>query len=236
MFAGVPAGSEYVRLLDGVSPGDARLVGVSGSNIAKLRMKGLPVSDGFVVTTRAFEAFARSCRLEKSVKWLSEHAKADDAMERDRYARMVETIMQSSRIPDEVKEAILVQYWELCGRSGSPAVLARCSFPVEVSSDPSFMWRHSTFFDLSSEQELLAAVKRCWASIFNPLAIRLWSQRLLGANLIPCAVVVQEQGPVGPERARARNRFGGREGDPGEVASIRALIGDLLPASDHDEY
>jgi pyruvate,water dikinase len=233
----VPARFEYVRLLDDLSEDDARLVGVSGSNLGEIRRKGLPVSDGFVVTTSAFEVFTRSCGLAKSVGWFAEHAKADDAMERDRYARMVETIMQSSRIPDDIKEEILVQYWELCGRSGSPAVLARCSFPVEVSSDPSFMWRHSTFFDLTSEQELLAAVKRCWASIFNPLAIRLWSQRPVGANLIPCAVVVQEQGSEGTRLVtRSTTSHAGRESDRDELASLRMLIGDLLPAADHDEY
>jgi len=232
----VPARTAYIRLLDDLTDEDARLVGVSGSNLGELRRKGLPVSDGFVVTTSAFEAFTRSCRLEKSAGWFAEHARADDAMERDRYARMVETVMQTSKIPDDVKEAILVQYWELCARSGSPAVLARCSFPIEVSSDPSFMWRHSTFFDLASEGEILAAVKRCWASVYNPLAVRLWSRRPVGNNLIPCAVVVQEQGPVGPESATmARTWVGWREGDRDDLATLRTLIGDLLPAADHDE-
>ena len=227
---------EYVRLLDDLSEKDARMVGVSGSNLGELRRKGLPVSDGFVVTTNAFQAFTRSCGLEKNVGWFAEHAKADDAMERDRYSRMVETIMQTSKIPDDVKEAILVQYWELCARSGSPAVLARCSFPIKVSADPSFMWRHSTFFDLASEEELLAAVKRCWASVYNPLAVRLWSQRPVGNNLIPCAVVVQEQGPVSPDSATmARTWVRWREGDRDDLATLRTLIGDLLPAADHDE-
>jgi len=231
----VPAEIEYVRLLDDLSEDDARLVGVGGSNLGELRRKGLPISDGFVVTTRAFEVFTRSCGLEKSVGWFAEHAKADDAMERDRYARMVETIMQTSKIPDDVKEAILVQYWELCGRSGSAAVLARCSFPIEVSSDPSFMWRYSTFFDLTSEAELLAAVKRCWASVYNPLAVRFWSQRPLGANLIPCAVVVQEQGSVGPELVtRARTWFGNRERGVDDLTSLRTLIGDLLSPADSE--
>jgi pyruvate,water dikinase len=225
--------SEYVRLLDDLSAKDASIVGVNGSNLGEARRKGLPVSDGFVVTTNAFQVFARSCGLEKSVGWFAQHAEADDAMERDRYARMVETIMQSSKIPDDVKKTILVQYWELCGRSGSSAVLARCSFPVEVSSDPSFMWRHSTFFDLTSEEELLAAVKRCWASVYNPLAVRLWSRRPFGSGLIPCAVVVQEQGSVGPGRATSWVR--GREGERDDLVTLRALIGDLLPAADHDE-
>ena len=227
---------EYVRLLDDLSERDARIVGASGSNLGELRRKGMPVSDGFVVTTDAFQAFTRSCGLEKSFGWFAEHAKADDAMERDRYARMVETIMQSSKIPDDVKEAILVQYWELCGRSGSAAVQARCSFPNEVSSDPGFMWRYSTFFDLTSEEELLAAVKRCWASVYNPLAVRVWSKRPVGSNVIPCAVVVQEQGSVGPEwETRARTWVRWRVEGRDDLATLRTLIGDLLPAADHDE-
>ena len=86
----MPAGFEFIRLLDALSDADARLVGVNGLNLGKLRRKGLPVSDGFVVTTSAFEAFARSSGLEKSVAWFAERASIDDAMERDRYARMVE--------------------------------------------------------------------------------------------------------------------------------------------------
>ena len=233
----MPAGFEYIRQLDALSEEDAPLVGVNGLNLGKLRRKGLPVSDGFVITTRAFDLFARISGLEKSVAWFAERASVDDALERDRYARMVETIMRASRIPDGVKEAILVQYWELCKRSGAAAVLARCSFPAEVSAEPSFMGQRCAFFDLMSEEELLAAVKRCWASVYHPLAVRLWSQRFAGRSLIPCAVVVQEQGSAGVDWMARAGTWGGRRETSGDaLASLRTLIGDPLPALDNNQH
>ena len=228
------SGFEFIRLLDELSAQDAGLVGVGASNLAEMRKTALPVSDGFIVTTRAFEAFSRSNGLEGSVSWFAERAKAAEPLEQERYARMIDVIIRSSKIPDQVREAILANYLDLRKRSGAVTVLARSSFPVEVSSDPNFMGRRSAFFDLTSEEELLAAVKRCWASVYDPGAIRLWSHRFVPTNLVPSAVVVQEQASAGPDL------FGGigaiqeeRRKPWGLPESETRLFGDLLPSADH---
>jgi phosphoenolpyruvate synthase/pyruvate phosphate dikinase len=208
----VRATSDYIRLLDELSDEDAHTVGVNASNLAELRKKALPVSDGFIITTSAFETFSRSSGLEGSVSWFAERAKSAGATEGDEYARMIQVVIRSSKIPVEVKEAVVAGYWDLRRRSGTVTVLARSSFTAEVSPDPNFLGDASSFFDLMGEEELLAAVKRCWASVYNPVAVRLWSSRLAGSNLIPCAVVVQEQAPNGTngggENRRTRIRSG----------------------------
>jgi phosphoenolpyruvate synthase/pyruvate phosphate dikinase len=195
----VQAGSEFTRLLDELSGDDAPLVGAYASNMAELRKRALPVSDGFIITTRAFEAFFSSGGLEASVGWFAELAKAEDGAERERHARMIEVVIRSSKIPDAVRGDIMASYWDLRRRSGAVTVLARSSFPLGVSCDPNFLGPRSTFFDLIGEEELFAAVRKCWASVYNPSAIRLWSRRHIGTNLIPCAVVVQEQASAGPD-------------------------------------
>jgi phosphoenolpyruvate synthase/pyruvate phosphate dikinase len=217
-----------LRLLDELSSEDVKLVGATASNLAEMRRKALPVSDGFIVTTRAFEMFSRSNGLAGTAGWFAEQAKAARAVEQGRYARMIELVIRSSKIPDPVRDAILLGYSDLRRRSGAVTVLARSSYPVEVSPDPNFMGERSAFFDLMSDEELLAAVKKCWASVYNPSAFRLWSRRVAGANLVPCAVVVQEQASAGPE-------LFGRDGEghwdllEGETK----LLDHLLPPADH---
>ncbi len=219
-------------MLDDLSAEDDSVIGVCASNLAEMRRKALPVSDGFVITTSAFEAFSRSGGLEGSVCWFAERAKAADAAEQERHARMIEVIIRSSKIPQEVRQAILLDYSDLLKRSGAVTVLARTSFPSEVSSDPDFMGKESAFFDLMSDEELLAAVKRCWASVYSPGAIRLWSQRPVGTNLVPSAVVVQEQASPGPDLFAKLGRWeGGRNGE--FLGGEAKLLGDLLSRPDH---
>jgi phosphoenolpyruvate synthase/pyruvate phosphate dikinase len=227
----VRTSSEFIRSLDDLSEEDARLVGVHASNLAELRKRAFPVSDSFIVTTSAFETFSHSNGLEASVWWFAERAKAAGASEQESYSRMIEVVIRSSKIPDEVREAVLAGYRDLRRRSGTVTVLARSSFPVEVSSDPSFLGQRSAFFDLMSEEELLAAVKRCWASAYDPSAIRLWSRRLTRTNLIPCAVVVQEQAPAGPDLFG----WGGAKWGSAEVRrrSELELVGGLPFSADH---
>jgi rifampicin phosphotransferase len=189
----VVADFEFVRLLDDLSSEDERLAGVNGLSLGMMRRNAMPVSDGFVITAKAFEVFARHGELGASVGWFAERAKAADPRERATFAAMIDVIIRSTRIPDEVREAVLANYWDLRKRSGCASVLARASFLPEVSSNPAFMEKRAAYFELMSEEELLAAVKRCWASVYNPLAIRVWSQRLVGVNLVPTAVVVQAQ-------------------------------------------
>jgi phosphoenolpyruvate synthase/pyruvate phosphate dikinase len=224
--------SDFVRSLDELSSEDARLVGVSASSLAEMRRKALPVSDAFVVTTRAFELFSLSNGLAGTVGWFAEKAKAAEAGEQGRYARMIEVVIRSSKIPDSVRDAILLGYSDLRKRSGAVTVLARSSYPAEVSPDPNFMGDRSAFFDLMSDEELLAAVKRCWASVYNPSAFRLWSHRIAGTSLVPCAVVVQEQASAGPDL------FGGAGGWDGEwpgglLEGETKLFRGLLPRTDH---
>jgi phosphoenolpyruvate synthase/pyruvate phosphate dikinase len=219
-------------LLDEISGEDAPLVGVTASSLAEMRRNALPVSDGFVVTTRAFKVFSSSSGLEGSVAWFAERARAAENAEREKYARMIEVVIRSSKIPDQVRGEILAGYTDLRKRSGVVTVLARSSFPVEVSSDPNFMGVRCALFDLMSEEELLAAVKKCWAFLYDPVAIRLWSPRSAGTNLIPCGVVVQAQASAGPDLfgmsgARQETRF---LGDPG---GRMGLSGGLLPPRDH---
>jgi phosphoenolpyruvate synthase/pyruvate phosphate dikinase len=215
-------------LLDELSSEDAPLVGASASNLAEMRRKALPVSDGFIVTTRAFELFSRSNGLEATAGWFAAQAKAAGPAEQGRYARMIEVVIRSSKIPDPVRDAILLGYSDLRRRSGAVTVLARSSYPVEVSPDPNFLGERSAFFDLMSDEELLAAVKKCWVSVYDPSAFRLWSRRVAGTNLVPCAVVVQAQASAGQEL------FGRDGGGIWDLLEGETKLFDrLLPRADH---
>ena len=59
----MPASFEFMRALDDPSVDDARLAGVKEANLGEMKRGSLSISDGFVITTSAFDVFARSAEL-----------------------------------------------------------------------------------------------------------------------------------------------------------------------------
>src|SRR5712691_469980 len=122
----------YIKFLDDLSVSDVGAAGGKGANLGEMRKAGFPVPDGFVVTTRAFELFARANDLEKKIGWLLAKIDVNNEKKLETYASMIRLIIESSRIPKAVLEEVLAAYEELCKRAGKKvSVVGRSSSPGE---------------------------------------------------------------------------------------------------------
>ncbi|MEM7791282.1 MAG: PEP/pyruvate-binding domain-containing protein [Verrucomicrobiota bacterium] len=136
---------------------DARLVGGKAINLAKLLEAGLPVPDGFVVTTSAY-----------------------------REAR------GSDQIPAEIQSIIRKSYAEI----GSPTVAVRSSATAEDGANASMAGQYETFLNLSSADDLLDAISKCWASTQSERVLSYLAEKGVEPNSVEMAVVVQELVPA----------------------------------------
>ncbi|MEW5916493.1 MAG: phosphoenolpyruvate synthase, partial [Gemmatimonadota bacterium] len=168
----------WIKWFSDLSIDDVPLVGGKNASLGEMRRElsalGVPVPDGFAVTAEAFREFVRRNELaERITTLLAERAK-DDVAALERSSATLRELVMSAPMPNEIAVELAAAYNELCTRSASPAleVAVRSSATAEDLPTASFAGAHETLLNVSGEAELVEAVRRCFASLYNARAIR----------------------------------------------------------------
>ncbi len=200
----------YVIGFESLTQRDASVAGGKGANLGEMVRAGFPVPDGFVVTVEAFRAFAAARGLQAEAASRLASLDVDDPRALAGAASALQDVVKAAPIPDDVRVAVLEAYQRLgvpagarktesvAGRPAAPAAAAppfvaiRSSATVEDSSVASFAGMFESFLDVRGEEDLLRAVRGCWASVFGPRVLFYLAKQghVLGEQAI--AVVVQQ--------------------------------------------
>jgi pyruvate,water dikinase len=171
-------GTRWVRWFKDLGIDDVPLVGGKnaslGEMIRELTPLGVSVPDGFAITVEGYREFLRHNDLEEPIARLLEGIMPDDVHSLEQVSHRIRSIMLKGRFPEGLEHEILKNYEVLSGRYdvSDLSVAVRSSATAEDLPGASFAGAHSTFLNVSGEIELLDAVRRCYASLFNPRAIR----------------------------------------------------------------
>jgi rifampicin phosphotransferase len=163
-------------------------IGGKGQSLARLASAGLPVPNGFHITTAAYDDFIAEHRLEgpidQQLATLSDPA--DEAT--GQVASAIGELITSRQIPPAIAADVVRAYQQL----GSSPVAVRSSATTEDLPDASFAGQQESFLNISGIDQLLDAVRRCWASLWTARAISYRIQHQIQPDKISLAVVVQE--------------------------------------------
>ncbi len=182
---------DEIRWFDSIGLQDTALVGGKGANLGELTAAGLPVPPGFVITGGAYlNAMGRSGIRERLMAILAEAGTAaqDDL---DRLASEARSLVHSVSIPDDLADAVIDAYARL-GQGIRVAV--RSSGIGEDAEGTSFAGMNETFTNVAGNEELLARIIDCWASLWGARSIFYRGDKALTAEPA-IAVVVQEMIP-----------------------------------------
>jgi phosphohistidine swiveling domain-containing protein len=163
-------------------------VGGKGQSLARLASAGVPVPDGFHITTAAYHDFVSQNDLEG---FINEQLATLDGSGDEAIAQVSSTIagqFAEHEIPAEIAADVVHAYHQL----GSPPIAVRSSATAEDLPDASFAGQQETFLNVSGDDQLLDAVRRCWASLWTARAISYRAQHGIPSEKISLAVVVQE--------------------------------------------
>ncbi|MGP3956922.1 PEP/pyruvate-binding domain-containing protein [Nonomuraea sp. 3N208] len=155
---------------------DLATVGGKGASLARLVRAGLPVPDGFHVTTAAYRAFVSDFHDD-----ILRAAAAGDTEE-------IAALFARHDVPEGLAAEIRQAYAAL---GEDVAVAVRSSATAEDLPEMSFAGQQDTYLNIRGDA-LLDAVKRCWASLWNPRAIAYRDQHGVPHDEVALAVVVQE--------------------------------------------
>ena len=180
--------SEYVLSL--ADPG-AKLetVGGKGASLSRLVAAGLPVPDGFHVTTAAYRRFVIDNNLQPGILAALETTDVAQPDTLDAASRTIGDLFSNAQTPPNVASAIALAYASLAGTN--PAVAVRSSATAEDLPDLSFAGQQDTFLNVEGYGALLEAVKRCWASLWTARAIGYRARHGIEPDGISLAAVVQ---------------------------------------------
>ena len=154
---------QFIQHFSEIDDADLPRVGGKGLNLGKLTRAGFPVPNGFCVTTDAYRL---------SVEGLSEQNE-----------NSTKGIKLSSEIVTEIRTAR--------EKLQTATFAVRSSATAEDLAEASFAGQQDTFLNVTPD-ELLDALKACWASLWSERAIAYRQTQKITDEGLAMAVVIQE--------------------------------------------
>jgi hypothetical protein len=185
-------------------------VGGKGASLARLVRAGLPVPEGFHVTTTTYDHFVAENDLQPAIAAALEQVDLEQPATLEKVSQGIRALFDAAQTPPDVAGAIALAYAALAGRDPVVAVrpqngatnqpgeplAVRSSATAEDLPEASFAGQQETFLNVDGYAEVLAAVKRCWASLWTARAIGYRARQDIGMAGLSLAVVVQALVPA----------------------------------------
>lgn len=149
--------------LTSIGRADVGQAGGKGANLGEMIASGFPVPSGFVVTATAYLTAIERSGIREALQ--SAEAQAADATSEEltALADQARSLILSHDLPVDTRTAIIEAYHQL----GDGFVAVRSSATAEDTADTSFAGMNETFTNVSGPQDLVDAVRRCWASLYG---------------------------------------------------------------------
>lgn len=155
---------------------DLPAVGGKAANLGELMRAGLPVPDGFVLTTDAYARAAQTAGLQGLFT------------DPDTPPAALREAILSTGMPKDIGRAVTAAYHRL---GDNVPVAVRSSATAEDLPGAAFAGQQDTYLNVVGDAAVLEAVRRCWASLFTDRAVDYRRQRLIAPEEVRIAVVVQ---------------------------------------------
>jgi pyruvate, water dikinase len=144
-----------------------------GEMFQKLKSNGINVPDGFATTASAYREFLQKNSIENPLMEVLSELDTIDFSNLHVVGEKARSLILKGTLPLEISDEIIEAYRELCNKyNQSIHVAVRSSATAEDLPDASFAGQHDSYLNISGEEQLLQAVVKCYASLFNDRAIK----------------------------------------------------------------
>jgi pyruvate,water dikinase len=161
-----------------------------GEMIGNLSGLGVIVPGGFATTAAAYRSFLRENGLDGKINEKLEHLDVDDIAALTTAGRTIRDWITESALPprltDEIREA-----WNTMSAGKDIAVAVRSSATAEDLPDASFAGQQETFLNVRGIDNLIEALHKVYASLFNDRAIAYRVHQGFDHSLVALSVGVQ---------------------------------------------
>jgi pyruvate,water dikinase len=145
-----------------------------GEMVSKLADTGVRVPGGFATTADAYRDFLALDGLDQRIWSAVEALDIDDVAELARVGAEIRSWIESQPVPDDLERDISDAYAKLLADDPDPESVTwavRSSATAEDLPDASFAGQQETFLNIGGIDNILAAVRSVYASLYNDRAI-----------------------------------------------------------------
>ncbi|NPA32182.1 MAG: pyruvate, water dikinase [Aquificae bacterium] len=144
-----------------------------GEMIRNLSPLGVKIPYGYVVTANAYYYFLDYNNLRDKIKKILEGLNTDDIKDLQKRGHEVRELIRGGEFPPDLEKAIKEYYRKLSEKYNTHAVdvAVRSSATAEDLPDASFAGQQETYLNVVGAENVLVAIKNCFASLFTDRAI-----------------------------------------------------------------
>lgn len=175
-----------------IDKNDVAIVGGKGANLGEMTLAGFPVPAGFAINVTAYDLFLEQNNLKKAINDILKITDVNQPDQLGNASKRISKLITTSEIPKEVSIEIFKAYKKLSGYFKSALVAVRSSATAEDLPEASFAGQQATLLNVRGENNLLVAVRECWASLFTGRAIFYRVQHKIPHEKVKISVIVQK--------------------------------------------
>ncbi len=174
---------------------DINLAGGKGANLGEMYSIGIPVPNGFVVTSSTYFKFIEENKLKDKIRDILKTTNIDEPDQLMSASVKIKKLIKIGKINQETAIDIMSAYKKLSSFGGLKeiSVAVRSSATAEDLPDASFAGQQETFLNVVGETNVLHRVRDCWASLFTPRAIFYREKKKYDHFKVGVAVPIQKQ-------------------------------------------
>ena len=143
-----------------------------GEMISGLNSQGVRVPGGFATTAEAFESFLDHSDLKNKINELLSNLDITNIQELTKTGLLIRQWVEEAPFPEDLHQSIVESYEKLTQQLGSDVTFAvRSSATAEDLPEASFAGQQETYLNVSGIDDVLIAVRKVYASLYNDRAI-----------------------------------------------------------------
>ena len=166
-----------------------------GEMISGLESQGVRVPGGFATTAEAFESFLEHSDLKNKINKLLSDLDITDISALTKTGLLIRQWVEEAPFPDELHQSIVKSYDELTQQLGPEVTFAvRSSATAEDLPEASFAGQQETYLNVSGIEDILTAVRKVFASLYNDRAISYRVHQGFEHDMVSLSAGIQQMG------------------------------------------
>ena len=167
---------QYIASFDSLRMSDVGIVGGKnaslGEMISQLAHLGVRVPGGFATTANAYREFLAQEGLDKRIKTLLDALNTDNVTALAQTGKQIRKLIMDTPLPAGIESELRQACKQMAEKESSEMSWAvRSSATAEDLPDASFAGQQETFLNIQGIDNVLAAIKQVFASLYNDRAI-----------------------------------------------------------------
>ncbi len=166
---------QYIAWFDALRMSDVGSVGGKnaslGEMISQLAHLGVRVPGGFATTAAAYRDFLAQGGLDRRIQVALDNLAVTDVTELARVGSQIRQWIMAVPLPQRLADEVRSAYKKLQQDGAEISLAVRSSATAEDLPDASFAGQQETFLNIHGEEQVLAAIKQVFASLYNDRAI-----------------------------------------------------------------